>query len=216
MPLVFAVLIMLVIVLNAKDDNKRRNTQSAIYAKDGRKTNAAFEQKTMDSYMKQGLSADDAFRRSYEDMVKTGYEPCIPRDAYDEDSSRCVLKSSFNPQDFDSFLVKRRREDYTEDWKIANPGKNPWEYREEIEERVYHNFPKNEAEYIRDVKTRANRKQAEPVGAYIIYPGLGTCEILAHNWIGDGYFGGTYTLKVLKTGQIVSFVKIGDKKISRQ
>lgn len=216
MPLVFVVLIIIVLMLNAKDYNNNRERQSSIYAKDGRKTNAALEQKIMDTYMKHGLSADDAHQKSYEDIIKAGYEPCIPRDAYGANSSRCILKYGFNPQDFDSWLVQDRRKDFTEEWKIAHPGENPAEHREEIEERVYLNFPKSEFEYVRDIKTRAKRNQAEPVGTHIIYPGLGTCEILAHNWIGDGYFGGTYTLKVLKTGQIVSFVKIGDKRISRQ
>lgn len=212
MPLVFAVLVIIVLFLNANDYNKNREKETSIYAKEGRKTNAILEQKIMHEYMMQGLSADEAFRKSYEDIVKAGYEPCIPRSAYSTNSSRMKYH---DPQYFDSWLVKDRRKDYTEEWKNTHPGEDIGKHREEIEERVYLDFPKNEAEYIRDIKTRAKRNQAEPIGAYIIYPGLGTCEVLAHNWIGDGYFGGTYTLKVLKTGQIVSFVKIGDKKISR-
>ena len=212
MPLVFAVLVIIVLFLNANDYNKNREKETSIYAKEGRKTNAILKQKIMREYMMQGLSADEAFRKSYEDMVKAGYEPCIPRSAYSANSSSMEYR---DPQYFDSWLVKDRRKDYTEEWKNTHPGEDIGKHREEIEERVYLDFPKNEAEYIRDIKTRAKRNQAEPIGAYIIYPGLGTCEVLAHNWIGDGYFGGTYTLKVLKTGQIVSFVKIGDKKISR-
>lgn len=216
MPLVFAVLIIAVLLLNAKDFNKEQEKKSALYAKDGRKTNAALEQKIMDTYMKHGLSADEAFQKSYEDIVKAGYEPCIPRDAYGKNSSCCVLKHSFNPRDFDSSLVRSRRKDITEEWRKLHPNEDVWEHRDEIEKQVYEGFPQNEYEYVYDIKRRTMRMKAEPIGTFIVYPGLGTCEILAHNWIGDGYFGGTYTLKVLKTGQVVSYVKIGDKKISRQ
>jgi len=69
---------------------------------------------------------------------------------------------------------------------------------------------------LHDIKRSASRASAEPVGTFIIYPGLGTCEVLAHNWIGDGASGGTYTLKVLKTGKVVTHVRIGDTKIRRQ
>ena len=216
MPLVIAVLVIIVIVLNVRDGNKRAGRQASLYARDGRKTNAALEQKIMDTYMKQGLSADEAFQRSYEDMISLGYEPCIPREAYGKNSSICVMKHRFNPRDFDSWLVRDRRADITKEWAREHPGENAVEHEEEIERLVYQNFPTSQGAYIRDVKRRANRAKAVPVGQFIIYPGLGTCEVIAHNWIKDGLFGGTYTLKVLKTGQIVTFVQIGDSKIQRQ
>ena len=50
MPLVFAVLVIIVIVLNAKDSKKRAYKNSASYEKNKRKTNAKLEQKTMDMY----------------------------------------------------------------------------------------------------------------------------------------------------------------------
>lgn len=215
MPLVFAVLIMIVVFLNAKDSKKRAYKNSASYEKNRRKTNAKLEQRTMDTYMKHGYSADEAFKKSYEDMVLAGFEPCIPRSAYGKNSSYCEGKYGFDPEYYDSYLVRDRREDAQEEWRLEHPREDMLS-DEEIERRVYQNFPKNNSQYIADIKRRGVRAQAKPVGTFIIYPGLGTCEILAHNWMGDGASGGTYTLKVLKTGEVVTHVRIGDSRIRTQ
>ena len=221
MPLVIAVLVILVLIFNAKDSNKNNARQSAIREKDRRKTNARLEQRTLDMYMKHGYSFDDAFRKSYEDMVAAGYDPCIPREAYKNregvESSLCGVYGGNDVERYDSFWVKRRREDAKRKWQQSHPGvhisKAP---PEEIERLTYDNYPTTEFAYLHDIKRSTMRLQAEPVGTFIIYPGLGTCEVLAHNWIGDGAFGGTYTLKVLKTGKVVTYVRIGDTKIRRQ
>ena len=215
MPLVIAVLVIIVVFLNAKDYKKRDDSASAIYEKDRRKTNAKLEQYTMDMYMKHGYSADDAFRKSYEDMISAGYEPCIPRSAYGKNSSHCKGRYGFDVEYYDSFLVRDRRKDIKEEWKREHPSEEMLS-EEEIEVRIYQNFPKNNAQYIADLKRRSKRSEAKPIGTFIIYPGLGTCEIIAYNWIGDGTYGGTYTLRVLKTGKIVTYVKIGDSKIKSQ
>lgn len=215
MPLIIAVLIIIVLFLNAKDSKKWNDRQSSIREKDCRKTNARLEQKIMDTYMKHGYSADEAFRKSYDDMLAAGYDPCIPRSAYGKNSSYCEGKYGFDPEYYDSYLVRDRRKDIREEWRREHPSEEMLS-EEEVERRVYRNFPKNNSQYIADIKRRSNRAQAEPIGTFIIYPGLGTCEILAHNWVGDGSLGGTYTLKVLRTGQIVSYVKIGDNKIQKQ
>ena len=67
---------------------------------------------------------------------------------------------------------------------------------------------------MHDLKVQSIKSQAIPIGEYVIYPGLGTCEVLAHNY--DEVLGGTYTLKVLSSGKVVSYVKIEDSKISLQ
>ncbi len=216
MPLVIAVLVIIVLIINARDSRKNIDRRSSLYAKDCRKTNAVLEQKIMDMYMKYGYSADEAFRKSYEDMVAAGYEPCIPRNAYRPNSSYCGDECSFAPEKYDSHLIRDRRKDITEEWRQNHPGEDIQKYREKIDKLVYQKFPRNENEYAYDIKRRAKRAQAEPVGTFIIYPELGTCEILSHNWLGDGAYGGTYTLRVLKTGEVVTYVKIGDNKIQRQ
>ena len=221
MPLVIAVLVILVLIFNAKDSNKNNARQSAIRERDRRKTNAVLEQRTLDMYMKHGYSFDEAFRKSYEDMIATGYDPCIPRDAYSKNrdgtqSSFCGY-SFFEPEKFDSFWVRQRREDAKRQWQQSHPGVHISKAsREEIERLTYVNYPTTEFAYLHDIKRSTELAKAEPVGTFIIYPGLGTCEILAHNWIGDGATGGTYTLRVLKTGQIVSYIKIGDSRIRKQ
>lgn len=217
MPLVFAVLVIVVLFLNAKDSNKRYNTRASINEVNRRKTNARLEQRTLDTYMKYGYSFDEAFRRSYEDMIAAGYVPCIPRDAYGENSSACWSSTGEGPERFDSYWVRSRRDAAKEAWKQANPHANIYQAPDgEIERQVYRNFPTSEAEYLHDLKRVSQKSQALPIGTFIIYPGLGTCEVLSRNWIGDGALGGTYTLKVLTTGKIVSNVKIGDERIRLQ
>ena len=222
MPLVFVVLIVLVIIFNTMESSKNDSKQSAIREKERRKTNATLEQKTLDMYMKHGYSFDDAFRKAYEDMVEMGYEPCIPREAYNKNrngvqSSFCAYNGFFNPEEYDSFWVQQRREEAKREWQRAHPDTHiNYASREEIDEMTYDNFPVTEYQYLHDIKRSTVRLSAIPVGSFIIYPGLGTCEVLAHNWIGDGAYGGTYTIRVLKTDQIITYVKIGDKKISRQ
>ena len=217
MPLIIAVLIIIVLFLNAKDSKKWNDRQSSIREKDCRKTNARLEQKIMDTYMKHGYSADEAFRKSYDDMLAAGYDPCIPRNAYRANSSNCWEIGVGGYERFESHWVKQRREAAVQEWLSKNPGELPCNAPiDEIDAIVYKDFPTTERAYLHDIERLRRRGQAEPIGTFIIYPGLGTCEILAHNWIGDGAAGGTYTLKVLKTGQIVSYVKIGDDKIQKQ
>lgn len=217
MPLVFFVLIVLVIIFNAKDSAVRCARASGSYAKDMRKTNAILEQRIMDDYMKHGLSADEAFKKSYEEIIAAGYEPCIPREAYGENSSWCSkkYKRHFAPEEYDSFLVRDRRKDFREEWCNTHPGEDISPHLEEIEQLVYQNFPTSIISYKADLNRREKRKAAVPIGKCIIYPGIGTCEVLAHNWIGDGSIG-YYSLKVIKNGGVIDFVKIGDPRISRQ
>ena len=82
MPLIIAVLIILVVIVSARESNKKNATQSAIREKDRRKTNAKLEHHILDTYMKHGYSFDEAFDKAYQDMIEAGYDPCIPRSAY--------------------------------------------------------------------------------------------------------------------------------------
>lgn len=218
MPLVFAVLIILVLIVNARESSRKNANKSAFNEKSRRKTNAKLEQRTLDIYMKHGYSFDDAFKKTYADMTSAGYDPCIPREAYNNqegiESSKC---KGYDIERYDSLLVRQRRQDAITQWEQDHPGTHISKAApEELEFLTYNNFPKTEWQYLHDVKRGAVRASAEPVGTFIIYPRLGTCEVLAHNWIGDGASGGTYTLKVLKTGKVVTYVKIGDTKIRRQ
>lgn len=222
MPLVFAVLVILVVIFNIKDSNKNNAKQSAIHEKDRRKTNARLEHRILDTYMKHGYSFNDAFKKAYEDMIAAGYDPCIPREAYDKnsddvESSYCGYFNGCDVARYDSFWVKQRRDRAKKQWLQSHPGAHICDATtEEIDALTYDNFPTTEFQYLHDIKRSTVRASAEPVGTFIIYPGLGTCEVLAHNWIGDGAMGGTYTLRVLKTGETVTHVRIGDSKITKQ
>lgn len=221
MPLILAVLIVLVLVFNLSDWRSNKARQAAINEKNRRKTNAKLEHKILDNYMKHGYSFDDAFRKSYEDMISAGYDQCIPRDAYKNregvESSSCGVYGGSDVERYDSLWVKQRREEAKRDWLQAHPGMHISKAStDEIDALIYSNFPQTELQYLCDIQRSSVKASAEPVGSCIIYPGLGTCEVLAHNWTGNGNGGGTYTLKVLKTGEIVTYVKIGDDKIRRQ
>lgn len=212
MPLIIAVVVIIFIFVKLHDDKKELDKTSAIREKDRRKTNATMERNLVDYYMKHGYSFDDAFRKSYEDMVAAGYEPCVPRSAYSKNA--CGVQSSHceNPRKYDSFLVQQRRDTIVHRWTKAHPGE-PIPY-ESFDIEIYQNFPQSEAQYLHDLKVQSVKSQAIPIGEYVIYPGLGTCEVLAHNY--EGVLSGTYTLKVLSSGKVVSYVKIGDSKISLQ
>lgn len=220
MPLLIAAIIIIALVVHSKESNARGGQMAGAKEKNRRKTNAPLEHSLLDTYMKYGYSFNDAFDQTYKDMIAAGYEPCIPRKAYQNREG--VESSSFEngcdyAENYDSFWVQQRRKDARKEWEQSHPGisisKAP---PEEIERMTYADYPTTKSAYSRDIKRSTMRMQAEPVGTFIIYPGLGTCEVLAHNWIGDGAYGGTYTLKVLRTGVIVKYVKIGDNKIMRQ
>ena len=213
MPLIIAVVVLLFIFIKLYEDKKAGDKTKAMRTKDRAKTNATLERNLVDSYMKHGYSFDDAFRKSYEDMVAAGYEPCIPKNAYSKNSNGIQSSYCHNPRDYDSFWVKQRRSAIVQEWVRIHPGERiPYE---ELDAQIYADYPRTESQYLHDLKVQSSKSQAIPVGEYLIYPELGTCEVLSHNYFGNGV-SGTYTLKVLSTGKIVSFVKIGDQKIRRQ
>lgn len=222
MPLIIAILVIIVVLLNIRDKERTNSKLSANREKDRRKTNAALEQQTLDMYMKHGCSFEEAFRKTYADMISAGYSPCIPRQAYNKNqdgvqSSFCAYKGFFNPEGYDSFWVQERREQARRQWQQDHPSIHlAFAPREEIDRLTYREFPKTESQYLYDLKRSAAKASAAPIGTFIIYPELGTCEVINHNWVGGGAFGGTYTLRVLETDQIVTHVKIGDDKIRRQ
>lgn len=213
MPLVIGALVVVFLFVVAYSVSDKTEQKSSYEENRDRKTNASMEQRLMDAYMKYGCSADEAFRRTYEDMAYIGYEPCVPRDAYTADSSDLKVGSTRDIEKYDSRLVHDRRVFYTKQWELEHPGENAKKHWAEIEEQVYHNFPEDSATASLDYRRRNNISKAEPIGSFIIFPGLGTCEVLEHNWEGDGTFGGTYTLKSLRTGRIVKWVRIGDRRI---
>lgn len=222
MPLVFIVLVVLLICVSTSDSMKKTSKIMSDREVSRRKTNATREKNALIEYMQQGITFDDAFKMTYQKMIDEGYDPCIPKDAYAYswgvyiDKIGKVVPSVWCPERYDSFAVAQRRSLAIEKWKRGHPGKHITESKpEEIEELIYANFPTNDYEYLKDLDRGGAFFDSIPVGGHLVYPGLGTCEVLAIHWNQDET-NGFYDLKVLKTGHVVSFVKITDKKIRRQ
>ena len=201
MPLVFAVLIIIAIFVSSSERNKRQESKSARYAVNMRKTNATLEYKLLNKYMEYGFSFEKAFCETYEDMAKAGYEPCIPMNAYEV--RKGYAESRRYPHEYDSDLVKSRRENIEKKWRVPHPNEDS----EDIEREIYKDFPKTEFEYELDLKRMTRENTAIPSGEYLIYPGLGTCKVLE-------VVGNCYRVKSLSSGD-TKYISIDDPKISK-
>ena len=196
MPLVFAVIVLVGVFVISKD-SIMRNNRTLDYAKTHgyNKTNAGLEYKLVKAYQKQGLSLDEAFRRSYEDMAKAGYSPCIPKDFY-KSYNECEYRAREN---YDSFVVKSRREAIEKQWKRR-------EYTDEdIDREIYKNFPTSYHQYIADIDRTHKIKHLIDAGEYITHPDLGVCEIISNDQQ-------SYKVKVLSSGKI-AYIRVDDKRI---
>ena len=99
MPLIVLILIIIVLFLNAKDDDRKRV--------DNQRTNAHKERDLIDKYMKQGLSVYEAHDRARRDMIDLGFVPCIPKRAYRYNSS-WISEEKLNSYDSTRSYLKRR------------------------------------------------------------------------------------------------------------
>ena len=209
MPLVFAVVVIIWLFVVFHDKNKDQNRKNANYEKARRKTNAEKERIVLDGYMKQGMTLAEAYEATKAEMIRLGYEPCIPLNAYGtglygrkeihDGEETSYLEAESNR--FDSDEVKTRKRLLQQNGhQAADAG-------------VYNNFPTNNYEYVRDLKSQTLQFQSIPVGKWITYPGYGTLEILGYNYSPYNPSKGYYKAKVIKTGEIVTTIKIGDKSI---
>ncbi|MBQ7171916.1 MAG: hypothetical protein IJR89_06545 [Clostridia bacterium] len=211
MPLIIAVVAIVVFFVVIHDKQKDYNRDSANREKMMRKTNSYLERETLDGFLREGMAFDEAYSATMSEMVKQGYDPCIPKEAYGKqdavgcDSVPLRGETSWvdNPGKYDSDTVKRRRDEHYGDARFVNRTNTS---------DIYNNFPTNEFEYSQDLKRSTLKLQAIEKGKFFIYPGYGTCEVIGHNY---NTFGtkGTYTVRVVKTGEIVHTIRIGDNKI---
>lgn len=211
MPLVIAVVAIIVIFVVIKDGNADRDRKNANYELFRRKTNAEKERETLDGFMKQGKTFDEAYSATQAEMCRLGYVPCIPKDAYGTDWAG--TKEIWGGEEtsyigdpsgrFDSDAVKTRKRLLLEEGLPLT------------EENIYANFPSNNVEYEKELKRQTVRFAAIKKGEWFTYPGYGTVEVIGHEYSpltpGHGY----YKVKVLQTGEIVTDIKIGDSKIRR-
>ena len=231
MPLVIVIVVALAIILWATQGSAEQQKVSRARQHNMRKTDAHREKIVMTSYLLKGLSFDEAFEATQKHIVELGYEPCIPRNEYDTDIGyedtngwvddidtleniyelRLITSSSTKKKyavAYDSEIVKKRREMYRK-WNREHP--NEPQLTDEV---LYQNFPKSESEYLADLSSMTFKMGAIPVGSYVTHPGYGTCEVVALNFDPSG-LSGTYTLKVVQTGQTVNHIRIGDPALQR-
>lgn len=209
MPLIIAVVAIIVIFVVLHDNNKDNKRESANREKMMRKTNSSLERETLDRFLREGMTFDEAYDATINEMVKLGFDICIPKDAYGKKFGLNLPNQPINgetswvsePWKFDSDVVKDRRE------RIH--GSN---YYGPNDSQIYNNFPKTAFEYKMDLKRSTLHCQTIEKGEFIIYPGYGTCEILDYNYSPSGT-SGTYKVRVVKTGEIVNTIKIGDSRI---
>lgn len=210
MPLVIIVFVIVAIIVIGRDSGKSKSRTSAWYENHRRKTNAHLEQALMSRNLLYGLSFNEAYCKTCQQLTEAGYEPCINISEY------CVYDGSWSSatkgflKDYDSLHVKGLKEEaYVKQYLRTAPHPllkgveviSPSDL--ELFESVYRGFPTNEREYIRAVKQGSLRTKLVPVGGMLVYVGYGTCEVVSHNYNHDKT-SGTYTLKSLKTGKIIT------------
>ena len=210
MPLIIAVVVIIVLIVWMRDSKKERFRVSANYEKACRKTNAPLERDVLDSFLKDGMTFNEAYSATQKRMCELGYEPCIPKRAYlghtnnanSPQGLETSLMADHSTEWYDSAAVKSRRD------QIRREGRTP------TEEEVYASFPRNNIEYAVELKQNNVKTKAIPVGGSFIFPGLGTVEVVSHDFSHAAFGEGYYNVRVLKTGETTR-VKVGDERIRR-
>ena len=219
MPLVIIIFVIVAVGVIALDSNKAKFRTLTCHENWRRMTNAHLEQALMSRNLLYGLSFDEAYRITCQQLVDAGYDPCIKPSDYDvhEGIWGSVVKGSI--RDFDSLHVKQLKEESVKNCKrsrIPHPILNGVEITvpDDIElfKDIYKGFPTNEWEYLRAVKQKSLQTKVVPVGEMLVYVGYGTCKVISHNY-NHNKTSGTYTLRSLKTGDVIT-VSMTDSRIT--
>lgn len=208
MPLVIVVLIIVCACMGLSNSNAKATKEQQWRSESTRRTNAQLECKLAQQYYKNGCSKEEAVRRSYEDMAKAGFDPCIPIGAYNTVSWN-AKELDCRPLQFDSFLIERRRDAAKWEWGRAHAGEPiPPDW---LHEQIYGTpMPTSEIAYKAELDRLQFKWDVVPVGCYFSYPGLGTCEVIEIKRIGNA--SGLHKVRVLQTGEI-RMIPVNDKKI---
>ncbi len=207
MPLIFAAVAILTLIVVLHDARKKDARDSADCAKTNRKTNAWLERKLLDGFMRQGMSFGEAYAAAAEETVRLGYDPCIPREAYGNAAGADLAPEETSwvedPGAYDSRTVRKRRELLYGQMRVhRNDG------------RIYEDFPADRYGSRKETERRILKHKTIPAGRFIIYPGYGTCEILGHLYDASGTKG-YYKVRVVGTGRIETGIPIGDARIRK-
>ena len=163
MPLIFAVVVIITIIVVLNDAQKNYNRESANYTKMYRKTNSFLERETLDKFMRQGMTFDEAYLSTMNEMVRLGYEPCIPADAYGQIQYRDPFTDGETSWvdgegQYDSYIIKTRRELLGENQQIGN------------DSRIYEDFPRNRFESRQEAERSRKRFPHVPEKASFLLP----------------------------------------------
>jgi len=182
MPLVIAVLIIIVIFCVGSDSRKDAARRDANFSTYSVKTNASLECWFFEEGLLQGLEPEAAYAKSQKDIIDKGFTPCIKFAKYFHDKIHTTgnIDTNMHPEQYDSDIVKSRREEY----KRLNPGAS-----------VYDNFPQSTLEYERDCYRLTKMMKFKSVGSSFTHMKYGYCTI-----IGVNINTGTYEVKT-STGE---------------
>lgn len=204
MPLIIAFILTLALIVILRDHNAKVARNRAYYAQSSRKTNAKLERRLVDQQMRLGLTFNEAYDAAQKKLIEKGFEPCIPRSAYGQGQfGKRVIDENwetsyvYDPEQYDSQLVKARRESLQQTSSRIDS------------KDLYKDFPKNYAEYLNDHKRLAATWRTYKNGEWFTHPKYGTVEVLNSQ---PGLVAGkaSYTVKVIKTGEIVQGISIDD------
>lgn len=214
MPLIIAVLIVVVVVSSLRNSSKESKREERIHTANSRKTNAKKERLLVDAHMKAGEPFDRAFELARQDIVKAGFEPCIPKTAYKscqpiwDDLGAVETSECPDFQRYDSNAVRLRREEYKTRCRKAGR-----KHTEEGEEAYVYgdDFPDTAVKYARYLNNyqKTHQIDAVPVGRYISYRGIGTCEVTALD-----FDKAEHEVRVVLTGETKT-IPFGDKDITK-
>lgn len=217
MPLVFVLLVIVVVFVNIFESSKKGRLQDQQAARILRRTNAKLERELVDHYMKQGLTLNESISLTYNDLIKKGFDPAIPPDAYYQDKNgKFESSETIEPlYKYESDAVSNTESLIILVHKKVHPGE-PLPYSdEEYTSRVYKWLPKTMSEYDLLMDALYVWGIALPLHTMVIHETYGLCEIvdfvilpgLEPTKIGAWKFS-AYKLQSVKTKEIyVSNIK---------
>ena len=213
MPLIIVILAIIVLFSWANNSSKNSYNQMSEHTASARKTDAETERALVDKYMKSGMLFDDAFEKSRSDMIENGFDPCIPKSAYKERYWHTDLASITSEcrdcTKYDSRAVRNLRGDYERECRDRGvPGSKEEERKYIYQSGKLPTSPWQYSEYLSN-KKRLHVYDAVPVGKYISYLGVGTCEVIDLD-----FEKGMHTVKVIKTGAIMH-IPFGSNRITK-
>ncbi len=189
MPLVFAVLIFIVLIINGKESSATTSLREKNFREYYRKTNQALELKIAKNFYEiEKMPFEEAIKKTRECIVKMGYSSCLRDTDYcctfypkegeenkafpEKDETRPMLKTM---ADRDAYGVKERRSAYYDYRKRhGNPMKNGEKIPDSI---LYKYWPKTYYESEKQAACRHFERNLKPEGSHFIHDVYGDCIV---------------------------------------